>query len=190
MLRRRRACRRRCDGSELGEPIINPQLVPLLRVWRTGETLIKFGDRCKQVRRKELQGLRGKWGSFPGCAAHAHASWTCISRPYRRAHAIYLHFPHPSGRNCDFPASGQDHPTRPCTSTGGALPCLRRPRPFYHHTKPPPARSARCPYAQRLRFLSLLVCLVRRLWLDGCWSMHKQHGPETPSIFVRPGPKP
>ena len=31
---------------------------------------------------------------------------------------------------------------------------------------------------------------MRRLWLDGCWSMHEKYGPETPSIFMGPGPKP
>ena len=66
--------------------------------------------------------------------------------------------------------------------------CPRRPRPSYHHTKPPPARRARRPYAQRLRSLALLVCRVSRLWVDGWWSTDKQHGPKTSIYFVGPGP--
>ena len=52
--RRGLECRRRCDDSELGERLINPQPVPVLEVWRDGMDLIKFGDRCKQVRSEDL----------------------------------------------------------------------------------------------------------------------------------------
>ena len=63
-------CGCQCDDSELGEVLINPQPVPVFQVWRAGVTLIKFGDVRKQVCSEEVQGLRGRWGSFWGRAPH------------------------------------------------------------------------------------------------------------------------
>ena len=47
------------------------------------------------------------------------------------------------------------------------MPSTAVPRPFYHDAKPPPAHRARCPYAQRLCSLALLICSPAQADLRG-----------------------
>ena len=52
----------------------------------------------------------------------------------------------------------EEHSSAQLALAEGVLLLLTRARLIIHHTKPPPAHRARCPYAQRLCSLALLMC--------------------------------